>query len=499
MAVSKTENEDLLREELRVLVKSEFLFQDGTIPDCSFTFRHALVQDAAYQSLLKATRKQLHGQVAEILETQFMEIDESSPELLAFHLEESGQIQKSVSFWTQACQRALDSYSLQEAKSLAESGLSALHSLPESRDRDAQELVLTGMLGRVLVTSTAYTDPKVEETYSRALVLCESVGDAPQMFPLVVGMWMYFQVKGEYEESLDLAQRLLRMANTQGNLTYQYEAHYCNGFTNYFRGDFTASRSHFEQSLEIELEIKKVHGHEYSFFTSIMGDDSRVHVRSVFANLLWHYDEKEEAERLMSESEQLAIARDNPIEIVWSAFQYSVYEIQCERYEEALAILKTTVEICREKGFTYFLILSEFNLAWIEMELDKNASKEALTAYIERMEGSFGYYKMIGCKQANSHIYITFIRSLIRLGDLSRASTCIEEAFQDAEARGEYYMMPALFLTQGMLALELGETDQAHAAFEKAGEKALEIGSLPFVRTARELLQQSKAQETLKI
>ncbi len=492
LAVSKTENEELLREELQVLVKSEFLFQDGTVPDCSFRFRHALVQDAAYQSLLKATRKQLHQQVAEILETQFSENAESSTQLLAFHLEESGQIEKSVGFWTRACGRALNSSSSQEAKNLAESGLSALRSLPESRERDTQELVLTGMLGRVLVSSMAYTDPKVEETYSRALVLCESVGDAPQMFPLVVGMWMYFQVKGEYDESLNLAQRLFRMAEAQGNLSYKYEAHYCNGFTNYFRGDFAASRSHFEQSMELELEIKNTHGSDFSFFTSIMGDDSRVHVRTIFANLLWYYDENEEAERLMSEGVQLAIDQDNPIEIVWAKFQSSVYKIQFENFEEALADLKPAIEICREKGFTFFLILGEFNLAWLEMQLDKTASKEALTEYIERMEGSLGYYKMIGCKQANSHLYNSFIRSLIRLGDLDRASTTLKEAFRDAEVRGENYMMPALFVTQGMLALELGDSKQANAAFKKAEEKALEIGSAPYVRIAQNLLQGSR-------
>jgi hypothetical protein len=108
------------------------------------------------------------------------------------------------------------------------------------------------------------------------------------------------------------------------------------------------------------------------------------------------------------------------------------------------------------------------------------------------MEGAFGYYKMIGCKQGNSHLYISLIRSLIRLGDLNRASTCLEDAFRDAEARGEHYMMPALFVTQGMLALEFGETDKTNAAFKKAEAKALEIGSAPFVRTAQGLLQQSR-------
>lgn len=479
MGVSKTQNEDLLREELQVLVKSEFLLQDGTLPDCYFTFRHALVQDAAYQSLLKATRMELHGQVAEILETQFTGFAEESPELLAFHLEESGQIQKSVGFWTQACQRALDFYSLQEAKNLAKSGLSALHSLPESRERDQQDLVLTGLLGRALVSSTAYTDPQVEETYSRALELCESVGDAPQMFPLVVGMWMYFQVKGEYEESLSLAQRLVRMAKAQGDLEQEFQAHYCIGFTNYFRGDFAATRSHFEQALAIE----KAEGPGFSF-VSLSGDDTRVHIKTILASVLWHDGENDEAERLLSEGVQLALDHDNPMEIVWAKFQYGVYSTLREDWVEALAYTKPTVEICREKGLIYFLILSEINLAWIEMQLDRLRKVDDLSSHARKMEEAFGYYKMIGCKQANSHIYNNLINSLICVGELDRAGAYIEEALEDAEARGERYMEPELFITKGVLALELGDAKGAQAAFAEAEVKAQEIGSVPLINKA---------------
>ncbi len=490
MGVSKTENEDLLREELQALVTSEFLLQDGTLPDCSFTFRHALVQDAAYQSLLKATRMELHGQVAEILETQFTEIAEESPELLAFHLEESGQIQRSVEFWTQASERAFNSYSLKESQNLAESGLAALHSLPESVERDRQDLILTGYLGRALVTSTAYTDPRVVKTYTRALELCESVGDAPQMFPLVVGMWMYFQVKGDFDESLSLAERLLRMAEAEGDLGKIYHARYCNGFSNYFRGDLKTSRYHFEQALELEKNDKL----DFSTASAISADDTRIQVKTVLASVLWHFDENERARELLTEALELANQWDNPMETVWAKFQYGVYSILCEDHPEARAYTLPCVEICREKGLIYFLILSEFNLAWVDMQLDILTRVEDLTPHVNKMEEAFGFYRMIGCKQANTHIYNSLIRSLITIGELDRASTYMDEALEDAESRGEHYMEPELYITQGVLALELGDAERAENSFSIAEKKALEIGSLPQIKKAKEhVLKDSKA------
>src|SRR5262249_42006758 len=160
-------------------------------------FKHALIQDAAYQSLLKSKRQQYHQQIAQILGERFPDTGETQPELLAHHYTEAGLIERAIPYWQRAGQRATQRSANLEAISHVSKGLELLKALPDTTERAQQELVLQLTAGVPLIATEGYAAPAVEQTYIRALELCQRVGETPQLFPVLWGLISFYVVRGE--------------------------------------------------------------------------------------------------------------------------------------------------------------------------------------------------------------------------------------------------------------------------------------------------------------
>ena len=184
-AVSQLD-EATLQRELSRLVEAELLYQRGLPPQATYTFKHALVVDSAYQSLLKSTRQQYHRRIAQVLEEQFPETAEMQPELLAHHYRETGLSEKAVHYWQHAGQRAIQRSAHAEAIHHLTQGLALLTTLPETPARVLQELPLLVALGTVLIAAKGFAAPEVEPVYTRAYALCQQSEDAPHHFDLLL-------------------------------------------------------------------------------------------------------------------------------------------------------------------------------------------------------------------------------------------------------------------------------------------------------------------------
>src|SRR6202011_4221836 len=160
--------EDELRASLARLVASEVVFQRGTQPDAVYSFKHALVQDAAHGSLLRGSRQQLHAQIAEALETHSPELMDSQPELLAQHYAEAGLVEKSVAYWGQAGQRSAARSAMAEAAAQLQKGLDQLALLPDNRQRQQQELEFWSALGAALRFVKGQATPEMGHAFVRA-------------------------------------------------------------------------------------------------------------------------------------------------------------------------------------------------------------------------------------------------------------------------------------------------------------------------------------------
>ena len=183
-----------LQEALDKLVESEILHQRGLLPQARYIFRHALIQDAAYQSLLRSTRQQYHKHIAQTLAERFPEIKETQPELLARHYTEAGLIAQAVPYWLQAGQLAGRRSAHVEAVSHLTRGLDLLATLPDAPERAQQELALQVTMGTSLLAIKGFAAPEPGEAYQRALALCRRIGETPQLFPVLAGLRFFYTV-----------------------------------------------------------------------------------------------------------------------------------------------------------------------------------------------------------------------------------------------------------------------------------------------------------------
>jgi predicted ATPase len=249
-AVSHTA-EDELETSLSALVASELVLQRGTPPDAVYRFKHALVQDAAHGSLLRASRRQLHAQIAAALEAQSPELMESEPELFARHYTEAGLIDKSVTFWGKAGQRSADRSAMTEAAAQYQKGLDQLALLPDSPERQRQELELRSSLGVVLRLVKGYASPETGRALDSARVLWEELGAPPEFLNIPFWQSLHHHTRGELDLAGRLDDRLLRLSHRRNDSAGLVLGHLSCGRTLMLSGSFASSRSHLEAALAL--------------------------------------------------------------------------------------------------------------------------------------------------------------------------------------------------------------------------------------------------------
>ncbi len=206
-------DEGSLQQGLRQLVEAELIYQRGLPPQARYLFKHALIQDAAYQSLLKSKRQQYHQQIAHVLEERFAETKETQPELLAHHYTEAGFTAQAIPYWQRAGQRALERSANIEAIAHLTKGLELLSTLPDTPERAQQELTLQIALGLSLMASRGWAAPEAEQAYARARELCRQVGETPQLFQVLAGLFAFYYVRGELKTARELGDQLLRLVH----------------------------------------------------------------------------------------------------------------------------------------------------------------------------------------------------------------------------------------------------------------------------------------------
>ena len=233
-------------DALAQLVRAELIFRRGTPPDAEYTFKHTLVQDAAYGTLLRSRRQQLHARIAATLEDQFPEIAVAQPELLAQHCAEARLAERAVSYWLKAGLRAFARSAMTEAVAQLQKGLDMLDRLPDGPWRRRQELDLQMALRPALAATKGYSAPDVGETLARGRVLAEQLDRADDLVPLLSGQWLFHNARAEYRLALSLARQMESIGETRNDVAAVLQSHLLQGFTLFFLGDVRTARFHFE-------------------------------------------------------------------------------------------------------------------------------------------------------------------------------------------------------------------------------------------------------------
>ena len=274
-------DEDTLQRGLHQLVEAEFLYQRGLPPQATYAFKHALIQEAAYQSLLRSTRQQYHQRIAEVLSTQFPDTGETQPELLAHHYTAAALNQPAMEYWQKAGQKAFERSAHVEAIAHLTKALTLLQGLPATSDHARQELTLQRMLGVSLLATKGFAAPEVKSAYVRARELCQQVGDISHIFPVLFGLWGYYHLRMEWQTTRELAEELLALAQRHQDPGYLLMGHRALGDTLSWLGEFVAARTHLEAG--IALYDFDQH-HTYAF---LYGQDPLMGCRAYAARVLW--------------------------------------------------------------------------------------------------------------------------------------------------------------------------------------------------------------------
>jgi predicted ATPase len=217
-----------LQQALMQLVAAELLYQRGLPPQAQYTFKHALIQDAAYQAMLRSTRRQYHQQVTQVLKERFPDVCEIHPELLAHHFTEAGLREKAIPYWQQAGQQAIQRSANIEAISHLMRGLEELQTLPETLERNQQELSLQLNLGAAYSMLKGFTVSEMEKAYNRAEQLCHQVGDTPQSFTALAGLKRFYRNRTELKTAQKLGEQLLRLAESMRESAFLLDSSFQN-------------------------------------------------------------------------------------------------------------------------------------------------------------------------------------------------------------------------------------------------------------------------------
>ena len=241
-----------LASALDRLIATGLLFRQGVSPHASYLFKHALVQDAAYGTLLRSKRQELHRRIVQVLDERFQEVAVAQPELLAHHSAEGGMVDQAVDYWLAAGERALRTSANIEAIKHLSQGLRLLtSSLPETPARNRKELRFQTMLGPAFTTTRGWAAPEAAQAYHRADELGRALGDSDERFKIVSGLWLFHTGRGEIHRALEFSDELFRLAEKRNDDDLRLQAHHsaCGSLT--FHGDFATSREHTKQGIAI--------------------------------------------------------------------------------------------------------------------------------------------------------------------------------------------------------------------------------------------------------
>jgi predicted ATPase len=273
---------EAVQRSLAHLQTAEFLYETRLFPELEYTFKHALTQEVAYNAVLLERRRGLHERAAQAIEGLFAERLAEHYNALAHHYSRSGNTAKAIDYLHRAGQQAVERSAYAEAISHLTTALDLLTTLPESRARSQQELVVQMTLGPALATTRGSEDPEVVRLYTRARELCEQVGEPRQLFRVLWGFWGVYIQRGEEQTTRALGEQLLSLARGLQDPDLLLEAHHALWATSFFGGELVAARPHQEQGLRLyNLQRHRTHAALYS------GHDPGVCCHMLAALSLW--------------------------------------------------------------------------------------------------------------------------------------------------------------------------------------------------------------------
>jgi class 3 adenylate cyclase/predicted ATPase len=351
-------DEITLQRELGRLVEAELVYQRGVPPQSTYVFKHALIQDAAYESLLKSTRQQYHQRIAQVLETQFPETTETQPELVAHHFTEASLMEQAVHYWHHAGQRASERSAHVEAIAHLRQGLALLETLPETPQRLQREVDLHIALGASLIATKGFAAPEVGDTYTFARQLCEHLDHPHQLFPILRGLCSYYLTRAEYQTARALGEQLLAFAQQVQDAAMLMAARRWMGQTLLWLGAPAAALTHFVQG----MALYNPQQHHASAFISRQVANVVCHGHAALA--LWYLGYPDQGLRQIDEAVTLAQQSAQPFSLGFALSGAAVFHQHRREVRAVQERAQATIVLATAQGFQVWMAIGSMLYGW---------------------------------------------------------------------------------------------------------------------------------------
>ncbi len=459
-----------LQRGLQQLVETQLLFANSD----NYSFKHALVQDAAYESLLKSTRKRYHQKIVGVLEEQFPEVVENEPELLAHHCTKASLNREAISYWLLAGQKALQRSANIEAIGHFNKGLELILTLPDTPERIQTELDLQVNLAGTLMATKGYADPEVELAYKTTEELCNIIKKTSQLLCVVWGLWAFYIGNSQYKKALEKIPELLDIFTIDTDVNIQSEYAYMMGWPLLCFGDLIASYNYFKQAVNL-YNPQQPHPSN-----PLTWQDPYVRLHSIISWNLWHIGYPEQAiqysDKAMALADKLAHPYTESFALGCGAISYNY----CRKFEVVKQLAERTITLTTEQGFVFFTAWGMIMHGWAatqEGEVEEG---------IAQMHQGLAVYRATGAELLLTYILSLLAEGYLQSGQPDTGLNTISEALAQVEKTGERLYESELYRLKGELlqckGSEVGQQSEVEACFEHAlevsrhqGAKSLEL------------------------
>ena len=452
-----------LDASLERLVDAGLVSRRGLPPDTTFTFKHALVQDAAYDSLLKSRRSELHAEIARVLETEFADGMASKPEWLAHHHTQAGHLAQAIPLWRKAGTMAVARVALQEGVAHFQNGLTLIDQLPPSQERDRLELTIREPLNAAWTGLRGWADSDVGANAAAILRLAESQGNGESLLLAIWWVWTSTITQGRIADSLPWVQRLLTEGGAAGDLDLRIFGHSTAMVQHMLAARLVESRE------QADLALALYDPQRAERWIQLTGHDLRTFVEVYACQLLWMLGYPDQAVRLSNESRAHAHADGHAFSLVW-ALTFSAYVFAYRREpERLLERVGEADRLAREQGLAFIYQVSVPQARGLAA-LQQGRPGEAIALL---REGIASWTKVGG------HVRVPYLKAALAeavalQGDLDAALDLIDECLEQIErpAWQERLWLAEVLRLKGWMLMRSGRAEEAETQLRAAVECA---------------------------
>ena len=465
----KSIEEQTLQTHLDILIAGQFV--EPAEEEGRFAFRHGLIRQAVYEALLPDDRAWLHARVAQHLETQALEGRERHPEVLAHHYTEAGLPQQAIPYWQRAGKQAIASSANAEAIGYLTRGLALLERLPDTSEQMQRELALQTTLGPALMAAKGPGSQEAESAYARARALCRQMGETPQLFPVLFGLWRFYLLRANFQTAREVGEQLLLLAQREDDPAWLLEAHFALGGTLFWLGELIAARDHLEQVIAL-YEPERYRSHVFLY-----GQDPMIVCLAYAAWTWWTLGYPDTALERCRKALAMTQALEHPFSLAYAL--YGAAMLHQLRGERVLARERAeeNITLSTDQEFPYFLAISSILRGWVLVEQER--AEEGLA----QMHQGLTMWSATGSEVNQTYYLILLASAYKKEGKTKKGLKTVGEALAVAHKNGERIWEAELYRLKGDLLLLAGQEEAAgeacyYQALETArqqGAKALEL------------------------